>query len=334
VVFETVLLRGPQFLIEQSAEWGIARGQLLREAGLRPEEVSDPDARIPISRYVDLWRAIISHFPEPDVGLRFGSAFDIRRGGLVAYLLLHSPDLRTGIERIVKFSRVLNEGVRPRFRLDSGRGSLSWVRSPFFRPYPQAVDWALSTLLTSLRQASSTDLKPKEVWFPYAKPRPVPAAYREHFGSSLRFGCEEARLVFSAEQLDLPVADAETELGVYLERHAEQVLSGLSSRTGLVGRVRCQIWEDLRGGRPRLEGTAVALGMSARNLQRQLGAEGTSFAGLRDEMLRHLAASLLRDRRLAISEVAVLLGYSEPSTFYRAFRRWKKASPVEYRATS
>jgi AraC-like DNA-binding protein len=333
-IFETALLRGPRFLVEQSEAWGVPRGQLLREAGLRPRDITDPDARISIAKLADLWRAIIFHFPGPDLGVRLGSAFDIRKGGLVGYLSLHSPDLRTALERLVRFSRILNEAVRPRFRSEGERHSLSWVPSPYFRPYPQVVDWALSALLTSLRQTTGTDFQPVEVRFPYDEPRPVPPTHLSHFGSALRFKCHEAGLVFSTDQLALELESADTELSVYLERHAQHVLEGMSLGEDLVERVRGQIWDDFRRGRPTVEGIAVAMGMSARSLQRRLHAEGTSFAGLRDDMLSHLATSMLRDRDLAIHEIAFLLGYSEPSTFYRAFRRWQKTSPVAYRAAS
>ena len=321
-------------MIEQCVKRGVEREELLREANLRSEEISEPDARIPVSKLADLWRAILSHFPERDLGVRLGAAFHVRQAGLMGYLFLNSPDLQTAVERTVRFSRVLNEDVRPEFRLEAGRGILSWVPSPLFRPYPQVADWILSAWLTCLRQASGADLVPGEVWFPYPSPRPAPAAHWSHFGPSLRFGGNRAGLVLTTEQLELPVIGADDELAVYLERHAEEVLAKLSSDAELVGKVRNRIWEDLRHGRPTLDGIAAGLGMSPRSLQRGLRAEHTSFADVRDEILRNVATSLLRDRSLGVHEIAALLGYSEPSTFYRAFRRWVKTSPVDYRAAS
>lgn len=331
-IFETALLRGPRFLIETSEEWGVPRAQLLREAGLAEAEIVDPDARITLTKLVDLWRAIIFHFPERDAGVRFGRAFDARAAGLLGFLLFNSADLRAGVERIVRFSRILNEGVRPRFQLEPGRAVLSWTPSPFFKPYPQATDWALAALVTSLRQATRSKFKPKEVWLPYDQPKRVPASFRDHFGSSLSFGSDRTGLVFSHRQLALAIHGADADLAVFLERHAEQVLGTLSAGGELVEQVRNRIWEGLRRGRPSLEAVAAALAMSPRSLQRQLHAEGTSFADLRDELLSSLAASMLRDRDMAIDEIAFVLGYSEPGTFYRAFRRWQKTSPHEFRA--
>ena len=72
--------------------------------------------------------------------------------------------------------------------------------------------------------------------------------------------------------------------------------------------------------------------MGPRTLQRRLRDEGTSFAKVRDSMRREMAVKLLRKQDLAVYEVAFLLGYSEPSTFYRAFRRWTGIAPLQYRA--
>jgi len=66
-------------------------------------------------------------------------------------------------------------------------------------------------------------------------------------------------------------------------------------------------------------------------LQRRLNDEGTSFAEVLEGFRREMAVHLLRDPGLAVYEVAYLLGYSEPSTFFRAFRRWENVSPHEYR---
>ena len=79
---------------------------------------------------------------------------------------------------------------------------------------------------------------------------------------------------------------------------------------------------------------AKEMGISERTLQRRLAEEGSSFSKVLDELRRDLADEFLVDRNLAVSEVAFLLGYSEPSTFYRAFRRWHDVSPREFRAAT
>jgi AraC-like DNA-binding protein len=331
--FETILARGPRFIIDRAEELDIPRRELLDAAGIEPAELEDPDARFPLSKLAGLWRFIIEREPDPALGVRFGRAFEIRKAGLVGYVILNCSSLREALETIVRYSRILNEAVRPRFELEGGRGRLSWAQSRDLRAFPPAVDWGLASMLICLRQACGTDLRPVEVRFPHPRPRPLPEEFREHFGPNLRFDRSMGALAFNSRQLDLPVQGADSDLKVYLERHAEEVLEELSAARSVTERARRAIWSELREGQSNLASTADVLGMSARTLQRRLRDEGTSFAALRDELLRHLATHLLRDRGMAIHEISFLLGYSEPSAFYRAFRRWETTSPDRYRAT-
>jgi AraC-like DNA-binding protein len=78
---------------------------------------------------------------------------------------------------------------------------------------------------------------------------------------------------------------------------------------------------------------ARALAVSPRTLQRRLESRGTTFGELRDATRLQQAMQHLRDPRIAIKEIAGLLGFSEPSTFYRAFRRWTGATPAHFRRT-
>jgi AraC-like DNA-binding protein len=95
--------------------------------------------------------------------------------------------------------------------------------------------------------------------------------------------------------------------------------------------VRQQLVERLRDGEPEQGAVARPLGLSERTLQRRLRDEGTTFGALVDDVRLELARMYLGDPELAIFEVAFLLGYSEPSAFNRAFRRWTGASPSEHR---
>jgi AraC-like DNA-binding protein len=80
-----------------------------------------------------------------------------------------------------------------------------------------------------------------------------------------------------------------------------------------------------------VEAVARRLAMSPRTLQRRLSEEGTSFDSLREEMRKQTAETFLADRTLAVSEVAFLLGFSEPGAFHRAFKRWHNTTPDAFR---
>lgn len=95
--------------------------------------------------------------------------------------------------------------------------------------------------------------------------------------------------------------------------------------------MRSIITSEFRGGDPSLERVADQLGLTPRTLQRKLHEMGTSHNELLDQMRRQLAMRYLREREMAICEVAYLLGFSESSSFHRAFKRWTGVTPKEFR---
>jgi len=95
-----------------------------------------------------------------------------------------------------------------------------------------------------------------------------------------------------------------------------------------------KIAERLSRGEPSQTDIARQMGMSERTLQRRLAAEESTFHDLLEDARRTIACSYLADRKLAAYEVSFLLGYSEPATFFRAFKRWTGKTPQQYRATA
>ncbi|HJP60509.1 MAG TPA: helix-turn-helix transcriptional regulator, partial [Gemmatimonadaceae bacterium] len=119
----------------------------------------------------------------------------------------------------------------------------------------------------------------------------------------------------------------------HLTERAEQVLRSLTTGTSARERVRSEIWNVLSEGPPNLSRIASALSVTPRTLQRRLAEEGTSLQREVEEIRRMMAMALLRDSSNSIDEVAMLLGYAEPSTLFRSFRRWTGMTPYQYRET-
>jgi AraC-like DNA-binding protein len=132
--------------------------------------------------------------------------------------------------------------------------------------------------------------------------------------------------------LERPNPTADPALSRTILRHAEALLAALPEPTATYAeRVRRGLAEILGEGEVSLRQVARGLKMSERSLQRRLAAEGVTFDGLLDDVRHHLALRYLADPSIAVSEVAYLLGYSEPSPFHRAFRRWTGATPSDMR---
>lgn len=325
----TILARFPLLLIERAERMGARRHDLLARSGLTEAILSEPDARIAVARHWDLWRAVIELLPDPALGVKLGSNVHIRQAGLVGYSMLHSPSLDHAIERLIRYERILEDTTYLAMEHDENR-----VRLVVEEPLPlaglrQPIESDVAAMITCFREITGVERLPLSVQLPYPRPTTI-EPYRPALGDSIEFEAPRAAIVLDAADMALPVVARDETLCSYLDEHANRILEHLGSRS-YAERVQRVLWEELSEGQPTIKTVARALGTSTRTLQRRLSAEGVSFAELLDTFRRRMASELLQRHDLAVYEVAFLLGYSEPSTFFRAFRRWTGMSPLQYR---
>jgi AraC-like DNA-binding protein len=163
---------------------------------------------------------------------------------------------------------------------------------------------------------------------------PDAAARAEHlrlFGVAPRYGRAVNALEIPGPTAARPVPSADPLLSRIVVRHAEALLAERPAAAETVAvKVRRMMAEQLGDGGS-LAVISAQLRMSERSLQRRLADEGFTFDGLLEDLRRELALRYLADEKVAIAEIAYLLGYSEPSAFHRAFKRWMGTTPAQAR---
>jgi AraC-like DNA-binding protein len=193
-----------------------------------------------------------------------------------------------------------------------------------------AQDFRLAGLVQVSREVTGIDIVPSEVSFTYPQPSST-SAHRQFFRCPLHFGAPTASVAFRDMDLDLPLVTADETLAGYLSKYAEQVLASLVQGDTMRHTVRAVIWSLLGDGTLSLQQVAAALRMPPRTLQRRLAAEGTSLHAEIEAIRKTMALAVLRDRSISIEDVSILLGYAEPSTFFRSFKRWTGTTPRRFR---
>jgi AraC-like DNA-binding protein len=317
--------------LRQAPGLGMDADELTSAAGLSREQLSKPDAQIPLVKIQDLWRAMIARSPEQDLGLRIGCGLTIREMGLVGYAMYYSASLLDALDRFSRYCRIIAEGNETTVIREPGLVGVVCEFDPRLAELGHPIDARLAGLVTVAREITGTEVVPVEVLLPYKEPADL-TAHRRAFRAPLFFDRPHAALIFRREDADLAVVAGDKTLSGYLDELAESVVSSLPSHESFAGQVRRDLWTSLSAGRPTIGRTAKRLGVSARALQRHLNREGTSFTRILASLRREMVVVLLRDPSLAISEVAFLLGYTESSAFHRAFRGWYKTTPHEFRA--
>ena len=313
------------------AEAGRPAARILRQARIDPARIGRPGARIPFSCQAALLEAAAEELADDLFGLRFGVSRDLRDAGLVAYVSLYSATYADAVRNVGRYLRVFSEGYRLDASLDGASLVLTAVPlDACVYSCPQAQDFAVATILTMSRSIVGRDLDPMWVEIHHAPPSDPAAAHRL-LGAPIRYACGRLTVIAPRGWLDLPIERADNRLLRVLEGYCRDVLAQRGELNDFAARLERWLVLRLPSGRLATEEAARELGVSPRTLARRFRERGTSFAAFADDLRRQLALRYLDDQTLRLGQIGYLLGYSEPSAFNHAFRRWTGRSPKAYR---
>ncbi|MBL8348159.1 MAG: AraC family transcriptional regulator [Rubrivivax sp.] len=323
-------------IVQVAAVRGVDAKALMTEAGFDPAWLHDAEARMPLAVEECLWNGAAARTGDPLFGLR--AAQSLRPGAfdVLDYAVRTAPDLRSALQRLVRYNRLVHDLAT--FDLVP-RGETLRVEHRFdgaTRPCRQAAEFTLASIVVVASQIGGEPVQALAVEFAHAAPEGGVEPFRQVFGVPPRFGAPVSCVVLAREVVDRPVPAADPGLSRIVMAHAEQLLAALAAARPakderIAAQVSRQLAEGMAHGPMTLGQVAQRLHLSERSLQRRLDAEGTRFADLLDEVRRELALRYIADERLALGEVAYLLGFAEPSPFHRAFKRWTGKTPAAAR---
>lgn len=317
-------------------DWAVARGarreKLLARVALDPELLADGEARIPLAAYHAGIEAAVDELGDPFLGLHYIETVDPSALGALGFLALASPTAGDALARIFRYHAWLAEGDV--FALEVVGGEARFRYAPFGSPRPahgQCAEMYAADCFLGLVRATGAPIQALCLRFPHAPHGPL-GEYRRLLGAVPEFGAPRCEWSFAASVLDRPMRAADPALARFLEAQVAARARGFASAGPLAERARRALADAL----PDVLTVAALAGKlrtSARSLQRQLAAEGTSVGALALELRRARAEAYLA-MGLPIAEVSYLVGFAEPSVFHRAFKRWTGETAAAYRARS
>jgi AraC-like DNA-binding protein len=261
---------------------------------------------------------------DPAFALTLARAGVIRPLGLFGHMVWLSGTVRDAITRAVKFYAMVTSRATLTLDESAPRATLR-QQSVLGASYSKTLtEFAFASLALRARAATGGRFELSAVSFTHAGDPSARARYRAVFGAPVEFGAELDELAFEVDQLDLALATADEVTSAALETTISK-LTTAQPRSVLVDRVRRAVATSL-GGAESHASVAGKLGTSARTLRRHLEREGQSLRSVVDELRRERADELLA-AELPIKEVAFALGFSEPSAFSRAYKRWTGKAP-------
>lgn len=318
-------------IVGAAAAFGVAPAALLARVGLDAGAAGDPDGWVPLEVENALWEAAAELAGEAAFGLHAAQRLEPGTFGVLDYALRSSATVREALARLVRYNRLTHEVASFAVQAEGARARLvhGFGAEPL-GPSRHASEFTLATVVLVTGQLIGRPWQPQAVRFIHAAPPDI-APHRAIFGDDLAFEQPQNEVVFEASFLDTPLVSADPGLAAVLDQHAALLLERLPQGADFVQRLRGLVANELSGGNPTIEHVAGRLGMSPRTLQRTLAEQGTTYQDVVEGVRQQLARRLLAERTVAIAAVAFLLGYSEPSAFHRAYKRWTGQTPAAWR---
>jgi AraC-like DNA-binding protein len=325
-------LWGALGLFEGARAWGASRAELLRRLGVPAAAGDDDQWRIPLERTARVLRWASRRTRDELAGL-WCKPVPPGTFAVVMAQMLRCATLGEALTLGLRLYRVAAPGFPLRLRV---RGPLAWLEIPAGKAGSLFFDvvcvyWVLCTARWLAGRPISVAAA--------SMSRPAPdARYREpqpFFETTPAYGAVASGVAFDAGWLHRPIARGADELPAFLRAVPANLMRSQGVPVAAAHQVRAQLQQQLRGERtgalPSLDCVAIKLGTSPRALRRRLQAEGVNFLRLRESVLQELALQWVVATDLSLAEIGGRLGFSDASTFHRAFKRWTGAAPGECR---
>ncbi len=311
------------------ADLGVAPAPLLAEFDMALAAFDDPERRVLYRTVAQLFGRCAEATSCHHFGLLVGSRAGLSSLGVVGYLAASAPTVGAALEIIQRANPVSDAGGTVTLDTREHTVSLGYeVVEPGVEHADQLTAAAVAIGINILRELCGPQWQPQDVQLSFAAPRAL-APFRKVFTLTPRFDQERSTISFPAHWLARAPAGADPILHRMMEERIEELLTGSAGDD--VGRVRRLLRAKQSTCRSSLADAAATLCVSTRTLKRRLASAGTSFRQLRNEVQFELACQLLRNTTISASRIASMVGYSESSSFNRAFKRWAGVPPAEWR---
>lgn len=325
-VSETIVEPLARFAKERGAN--IDRRLSALRIGRTASQHADP--QILAAKVVNLFEDLAGELSDPAFGVHYAQEFPVGGSGALGFIVTQAKDLRTAVAALARYTRIVMPGIVVEVHPIEGGCELVW-HYPLTLPVPniQFNSFVAAVVVLRLRLGLSGNWSPRLVELAHRDPGAADA-YRSVFGPHVRFACPLNRICFRDANLDRPYASANPRLYKVVTQLGELLLSAQKATGDFRTEVANAIVDKL-GSSPTLTSVAQTLGMGERTVQRRLAAKGATFEVVLNETRRHVAERLLSETDLPLTDIALMLSFSELSAFTRAAKKWFGVSPRQFR---
>lgn len=305
---------------------------LFTQAELDIAQLDQPEARYPVANTTQLWQQAVAITGDETLGLRAIRHITPATFHAVGLSVMASDTLEQAFDRMRRFVDLVTDASEIQLHTHGDEFVVELKIKGNTQPADQSIDGFVTLLANAGKGLGDPSLVPLHVEMTRAEPKTEHLElFQKSIGAPLLFNKPVIRLVYALSTVTTRLKGANALVAEHLDLASQAAIDRLKPSLSLERLVQEQIKAHLQHGVPTLEHIARALNMSPRNLQRKLADEHTNLALITDQLRQQLALQRLRHSRDPLTAIALDLGFSDPSSFSRACKRWFGKSPSEFR---
>lgn len=329
-------------LLEQAAAQGYNTDELLACVGIERDEL-DQRSEFSAEKFGQLYQRVMYITQDEYFGMLSGDKVPNGTFRMMCHSIIHCQTLEKAVYRASDFHEICRGAQIKPLLVRKGRfaritfsptdhADIDFDNFLSSEP-PVRIRTSLSMWHHFISWLIGSRVELKAAYFTFPEPEDADD-YDALFQSEVRFDQHDNALVFSASYLDHPVVQTENSLRGFLKTAPYQLIAMVNNDRSLKARVVALIGKDFSRELPSADQVASALNLSVSTLRRRLLEEGTSYQKIKDDCRRKAAIGYMNSVQLSINDVAGLMGFDEPSAFFRSFKKWTGQTPGEYRRSN
>ena len=335
----SVPIASVRYLLQAAQDQGVETDNLLESLGVSVNDISQMET-FPAYKYGMLYQSMMWLMQDESFGMLAGGKIPNGTFRMMCYCIIHARSLAHALYRIGDFYEIcrgatvkptlVKKGRYAKVTLGQVASSETEIDSLVQTQSSETIRTTLSMWHHFISWLIGRRLSLKAAYFTTPRPQDV-EYYKTLFQSEVKFDQHANAIIFPASYLEMPIVQTDDSLRSFLKTAPYQLLVMVDNDNSLKSQVMAMLGKDFSREMPSAEEVASVLNMSVSTMRRRLTEENTSYQKIKDECRKEAAITYMNAPQLSINDIASLMGFDEPSAFFRSFKKWTGMTPGEYR---